>query len=145
MKTALVAALLLVTPLLARAEPPGLEAWQKNHPEASRELGTWVRAHPAAAERFFTWDGQHPEKSKAFVTWTIAHPRQNIDVFVVEHRGWPVFDEIAERHRPAAEAFMGWARRHPRAAEALMTHSGWLEWAGHHLYADAWHLEHPNR
>jgi hypothetical protein len=145
MKTALLAALLLLVPALAQAEPAGLETWQKRHPEASRELGDWVRAHPAAAERFFTWDGEHPERSKIFVTWTIAHPGLGIGAFVVEHRGWPVFDEIAERHRPAAEGFLAWTRRHPRAAEALMRHTGGLAWAGHHLYADAWHLEHPNR
>jgi hypothetical protein len=112
---------------------------------ASRELGNWVRNHPGAAERFFTWDGHHPERSRGFVTWRIAHPGDNIDVFVLSHRGWPVFDEIMEKHRPAAEAFMAWARRHPRAAEALMSHPRGLEWAGHHLYKDYWHLEHPNR
>ena len=145
MKRALLAALLLTLPVLAHAEPRGLEAWQRHHPEASRELGDWVRAHPAAAERFFTWDGRHPARAKAFVTWAIAYPRLGIDAFVLEHRGWPIFDEIALHHRPGAEAFLAWTRRHPRAAEALMNHPGGLEWAGKHLYADAWHLEHPNR
>lgn len=145
MKSLLLALAVLATPLLARAEPPGLKMWQRNHPEASRELGDWVRNHPAAAERFFTWDGRHPARSKEFVTWTILHPGENIDVFVLSHRGWPIFDEIMERHRPGAEAFMAWARRHPRAAEALMNHPRGLEWAGHHLYREYWHLETPRR
>jgi len=145
MKRALLAVLLLAAPLLASAEPAGLEHWQHRHPEASRELGDWVRAHPNAAERFFTWDGQHPARAKAFVTWTIAHPRLGIDAFVVEHRGWPIFDDIVLHHRPGAEAFMDWTRRHPRAAEALMNHPGGLAWAGEHLYKGAWHMEHPNR
>ena len=61
-------------------------------------------------------------------------------MFVATHRGWPVFDEIMERHRPAAETFMAWSRRHPQAAEALMNHPHGLEWAGHHLYAADWHM-----
>ncbi|HTN52548.1 MAG TPA: hypothetical protein VML50_09120 [Anaeromyxobacter sp.] len=144
MKKLLIAAAVLL-PALALAEPHGMEAWQHNHPEAARELGEWVRVHPAAAQLFFTWDGHHPERCREFVTWTIEHPRQNIDVFVMERRGWPVFDQIMEQHRPAAEAFMAWCRRHPRAAEALVSHPRGLEWAGHHLYAADWHMEHPNR
>lgn len=142
--TALIA-LLGLLPAMARAEPEGIERWQKNHPEASRELGEWVRVHPEAAQKFFDWDGHHPERSKEFVSWTVHHPGDNLDVFVLSHRGWPMFDEIMEKHRPAAEAFMGWARRHGPAAEALMTHPRGLEWAGHNLYQGSWHLEHPRR
>jgi len=134
---------LLMVPLAAHAEPEGLEQWQKNHPEASKELGDWVKAHPEAAEKFFEWDGHHPERSKEFVTWTINHPTDNIDVFALEHKGWQGFDKIMEHHRPAAEAFMAWARKHHDAAEKLMSHSGGLKWAGDHLYADSWHMEHP--
>ena len=141
-----VAVLIAVLPIVAfAAEPKGLEQWQKNHPEASRELGEWVKAHPEAAQLFFEWDGHHPERSKEFVTWAINHPADNIDVFVLSHKGWPYFDKIMENHRPAAEAFMAWARKHKEAAEGLMRHSKGLEWAGHHLYADYWHLEHPKR
>jgi len=136
---------LLLWPALALAEPPGLKVWQRNHPAASRELGEWVKNHPAAAERFFEWDGHHPMKSKELVTWAIDHPGENVDVFVLAHRGWPVFEEIMERHRPAAEGFVAWCRRHPQAAEALMSHPRGLEWAGRHLYAGLWHLEHPRR
>ncbi len=142
---AAIAVLVLSLPLVARAEPPGLERWDREHPEAARELGEWVKAHPDAAGRFFEWDGHHPEKSRAFVTWAIARPGEPIDVFVREHRGWPVFDVIMEKHRPAAEQFLGWARKHPKAAEALMSHPRGLEWAGHHLYKDLWHLENPRR
>lgn len=141
----LLAFAVLAIPLASRAEPAGLKAWERNHPEASRELGAWVRNHPEAAERFFTWDGRHPERSREFVTWSISHPADSVDVFVLSHRGWPVFDQIMERHRPAAEAFVGWTRRHPRAAEALMSHPRGLEWAGHHLYRSDWQLEHPRR
>jgi hypothetical protein len=41
-------------------------------------------------------------------------------------------------HQPAANAFMGWCRHHPEAAEKLMSHPGGLNWAGHHLYAAYW-------
>lgn len=119
----------------------GMEQWADRHPEAARELGEWVRAHPQAAARFFDWDGRHPAKSKEFVTWAIYHPAAPLEVFVAEHRGWPIFDEIAERHRPAAETFMFWCRRHPQAAESLMSRPGGLEWAGHHLYAGYWTME----
>lgn len=145
MKNLLIALTLLTIPLAAHAEPGGIERWDRRHPEAARELGVWVHEHPQAAERFFTWDAHHPERSREFVTWAIAHPLQNIDGFVAERRGWPVFDEIMEHHRPAAELFMAWCRRHPEAAEALMAHQRGLEWAGHHLYAEDWHLEHPMR
>ena len=122
------------------AEQPaeGLELWSQRHPEASRELGEWVKAHPQAAHLFFDWDGHHPERSKEFVTWTLAHPELNIDGFAFSHLDWEYFDKIVEKHRPAAMAFMSWARRHRAAAESLMNHPRGLEWAGHHLYQDAW-------
>jgi hypothetical protein len=128
----------------AHSPPPAsasIDRWADNHLQASQELGEWVRNHPDGAARFFEWDGHNPERSKEFVTWTLVHPSENIDAFVVTHRGWPVFDQIMERHRPAAETFMGWARRHPQAAESLMNHPRGLEWAGHHLYATYWHME----
>jgi len=70
--------------------------------------------HPDAAAQFFEWDGQHPDRSKMFVTWAIQKPHQDIDAFVRNHPGWSEFDAIMERHRPAAESFTAWARRHPR-------------------------------
>jgi hypothetical protein len=66
-------------------------------------------------------------------------------VFVVGHRNWEYFDKISESHRPAAEAFLAWARRHPEAAEDLVGHPGGLAWAGDHLYAAEWHMDHPHR
>ncbi len=129
----------------ASSPPPNrggsIEQWAQNHPEASSELGVWVRNHPQAAALFFEWDGHHPERSHEFVTWTITHPAQPIESFTNTHRGWQYFDQIMESHRPAAEAFMGWCRRHGPAAETLMNHSGGLQWAGHHLYAADWHME----
>jgi hypothetical protein len=128
----------------AHAEPPGeagLETWERNHPEASRELGDWVKAHPEAAHLFFDWDGHHPHKSKEFVAWTLAHPGDDIDVFVLSHPKWEYFDKINETHRPAAQSFMAWCRHHPKAAEALMHHERGLEWAGHHLYKAYWSME----
>ncbi len=123
----------------------GLEQWSGNHPRASEELGGWVRTHPSAATRFFEWDAHHPERAHEFVTWTIYHPEQPIEGFVATHPGWPMFDQIAMSHRPGADAFMAWCRRHPQAAEALMNHPGGLSWAGHHLYASYWHLETPGQ
>jgi hypothetical protein len=130
-------------PTAVVAPPPaaGIESWSQRFPPASQALGEWVRLHPQAAGLFFKWDGAHPERAKEFVTWAILYPGQPIGVFVAAHPGWPVFDQIAMNHRPAAEAFMGWCRTHPRAAEALMNHPRGLEWAGHHLYATYWTLE----
>jgi hypothetical protein len=130
----------------AHSSPPPsgaavIERWADNHPEASHELGEWVQHHPAAARLFFEWDAEHPARSKEFVTWAINHPAKPLEAFTATHPGWAVFDTITETHRPAAEAFMGWCRRHPRAAEALMHHSRGLEWAGHHLYAASWEME----
>ncbi len=138
-------ALAVLLPTVALAEPPGLDMWSRNHPVASRELGGWVKGHPRAARLFFEWDGTHPERSHAFVTWAITHPAQPIRAFIATHPGWPTFDQIAASHRPAANAFMGWCRRHPRAAEALMNHPGGLRWAGDHLYAEYWALKRPLR
>ena len=144
MRTAALSTLVLLAGC-ATAPPPrpanAIDVWAGNHPEAARELGEWVRAHPQAASLFFRWDGEHPIKSHDFVTWTITHPGQNLDAFVIAHPGWPYFDQIMERHRPAAEAFMFWARRHPAAAEALMNHPRGLEWAGRHLYQGYWRME----
>ena len=144
MKRMLVAVAALV-PALALAEPPGLDMWSKNHPQASVELGNWVRNHPDAARKMFEWDGTHPERSKAFVTWSIMHPAQPIETFIALHPDWPMFDQIVGTHRPAANAFMAWSRRHPQAAETLMNHPGGLRWAGEHLYAEYWSLERPRQ
>jgi hypothetical protein len=130
-------------------EPHGgkaaIEQWSGNHPAASQELGGWVQTHPDAAAKFFEWDSHHPERAHEFVTWTIYHPNQPIEGFVVTHPGWQYFDQISMHHRPAADAFMIWCRRHAQAAEALMNHPGGLYWAGHHLYASYWHMEQPGQ
>lgn len=141
----LVAAAVLLVPLAVLAEPPGLDMWSKNHPQASVELGNWVRNHPQAARLFFEWDGTHPVRSREFVTWAIRHPVAPIQAFISTHPGWPLFDEIVASHRPAANTFMDWCRRHPQAAEALMFHPGGLRWAGEHLYAEYWSLERPRQ
>lgn len=121
--------------------PGGLEAWERHHPEASRELGAWVKAHPHAARKLFAWDAGHPERSREFVTWAITHPGEGVGLFAGTHRGWRTFDDLVLNHRPAANDFIAWCRRHPRAAEALMNHPGGLDWAGRHLYAGFWSLE----
>ncbi len=122
-----------------------IEQWSANNPQASEELGQWVQGHPDAARRFFEWDAQHPDRAHEFVTWTIYHPAQPIEGFVATHPGWPIFDDIAMHHRPAADSFMVWCRRHPQSAERLMSHPGGLAWAGHHLYASSWHMETPGQ
>ena len=129
------------TIVLAAPGPNGLEGWERHHPAAAQDLGGWVKGHPAAARQFFDWDAQHPERSHAFVTWAIQHPGAGIQAFAVEHPGWPFFDQIMKSHAPAANAFMGWCRKHPEAAETLMNHPGGLDWAGRHLYAGAWSME----
>lgn len=143
----LVAALSLavLAPALARAEPPGLDLWSRNHARASRELGAWVQHHPQAARMIFEWDGTHPQRSREFVTWAVANPGAPVRAFLATHPGWPTFDRIAATHRPATNRFMGWCRRHPGAAEALVAHPGGLRWAGDHLYAERWQLKHPRR
>ncbi|MGZ3459584.1 MAG: hypothetical protein ACXU86_13910 [Archangium sp.] len=112
--------------------PAGIEQWNANHPEASRELCVWVSGHPDAARRLFDWEAHHPDGAHEFVSWAITHPGEGIGAFVSAHPHWSDFDFITETHRPAANAFIAWCRRHPRAAEALMNHPGGLEWAARH-------------
>ena len=130
---------------VAERREEGIERWAGNHPDAARELGVWVQTHPQAAALFLEWDGHNPERSHEFVTWVITYPAQPIEGFVATHPGWPYFARIMESHRPAAEAFMAWCRRHPQAAEALMNHPGGLDWAGRHLYASSWHMDNPGQ
>lgn len=125
-------------PVRAAQSEPGLQGWERAHPEASRDLGAWVHEYPEAARRFFEWDAAHPERAHAFVTWSITHRAEGIRAFEETHRGWEHFDVIMRDHQAAANAFMGWCRRHPDAAEALMSHPGGLNWAGHHIYASQW-------
>ena len=121
----------------------GMEMWAQNHPDASRELGEWVRRHPEAAHLLFDWDGHHHDQARHFVIWTIGHPNQGIDDFSMEHSDrWDEFDAIMQTHRPAAMEFMSWCRARHGAAESLMNHPRGLEWAGHHLYPDAWMMNH---
>jgi hypothetical protein len=149
MATRLVTALAATVMLYGCAHAPrgeaSIEEWSQNHPVASHELGVWVQNHPDAAAKFFEWDGHHPDRAHELVTWTIYHPTQPIDGFVATHPGWQYFDQIALHHRPGADAFMAWCRRHPQPAERLMSHPGGLSWAGHHLYASSWHMEQPGQ
>lgn len=131
--------------MVSAPAPIGLDAWEHDHPEASRELGAWVKAHPHAARKLFGWDAHHPERSKAFVTWAITQRGEGIGAFAQTHPRWESFDELMLHHRPAANAFIGWCRRHPGAAEALMNHPGGLDWVGRHLYAGSWDLATPPR
>jgi hypothetical protein len=124
------------------AKEESLDIWSTNHPEASRDLGVWVQKHPEAAARFFKWDARHAGAAKAFVTWSIAHPGADMDEFAFSHREWDEFNWIMEHHHPAANAFMQWCRKHPRAAESLMNHPGGLDWAGRHLYQASWDMKH---
>lgn len=109
-----------------------LETWNENHPEAARELCAWANAHPQAATRLFDWEGTHEARAHEFVDWAVVHPHQGLDTFVSEHPRWDEFDFVTETHRPAANAFIAWARRHPEAAQALMNHPGGLKWAARH-------------
>ena len=67
------------------------------------------------------------------VVWAITHPGENIDFFISQHPGWADFDGLAVTHRPAADAFIQWCRRHPEASQELMDHPNGLHWAGNHL------------
>jgi hypothetical protein len=133
-----------LTSLAFAADEP-VERWSEHHPEASKALGLWVKAHPEAAAKFFDWDGHHPERSQEFVTWTIDHPSERVGKFVHMHADEPYLDELMRVHHDAAEEFMVWCRNHPEAARALMAHPKGLEWAGHHLYKEYWHLEEPGK
>ena len=116
----------------ARGGAASLESWNENHPEAARELCGWASAHSQAATRLFEWEGTHPERAREFVDWAVIHPHQGLDTFVSEHPRWSDFDFITETHRPAATAFIAWARHHPEAAQALVNHPGGLKWAARH-------------
>jgi hypothetical protein len=130
----------------AQPRPPpsghdSIESWERRHPAASKDLGTWVHEHPQAAERFFTWDSRHPGAAESFVDWSLAHRGADIDDFAVHHRSWDEFNSIMEHHRPAANAFMAWCRKHPDASQELMHHPAGLYWAGTHLYHSYWDMK----
>ena len=123
------------TPAVANpAARIAIDRWADSYPQAAADLGTWARNHHEAARKFFEWDGSHPEKSRTFVTWAITRRGEGIDLFVAGHPNWPAFDRIMERHRPAAQTFVAWCRRHPNAAEAIVANPQGLKWAGNHIY-----------
>lgn len=132
----MLAALLTVGAAGCAHHPSKAEAsigrWNEHHPEAARDLCQWVGAYPDASRRLFEWESNHPERAHDFVTWAIHHPNQGVGAFVDAHPGWSNLDFLAETHRPGANAFLDWCRRHPRAAEALMNHPDGLQWASHH-------------
>lgn len=131
-------------PAAAPVMPPNseepIDQWSGSHAETAGALGEWVKAHPAAARLVFEWDGKHPERSREFVMWALAHPGEGVDDFVRQHPRWPVFDRLIKSHKPATEAFLAWARRHPPGAEALMRHARGLQWVGYHLYSGSWEM-----
>jgi len=122
-----------------------LEQWAHKHPEASTELGNWVKKHPRAAHRLFEWDAKHPERSQELVNWALVHQRENLRVFMAEHRSWPEIEEFTSHHADAMEEYLFWCRNHAAAAKSLMAHSGGLSWAGNHLYKEYWNMETPGK
>jgi hypothetical protein len=149
--TAVMIGILLLFGCVAAVPPPDatsaargavvIDRWSDRYPEASQALGDWVARHPAAARKFFEWDSNHTGRAHDFVTWTIFNRNRSIDEFVRAHPQWPVFQEIMDRHRPAAESFANWCRHFPDAAESLMNHPGGLDWAGRHLYRAYWQMK----
>jgi hypothetical protein len=110
--------------------PPGLQTWAQRHPEAAQELSIWEHQHPQAAAKLYDWDQRHPDRAFELVNWAIAHPNENVDAFVMTHPGWGGIDRMLEVHRPAAEMFLVWCRRHPPAAQELASQPGGIAWAG---------------
>ncbi len=122
--------------LSAKAGDP-LEKWEKNNPDASRELGKWVSKHKDAAHYIFEWDGSHHEKAEALVKWAVKHPSENLAKFHRQHKDWPELDEIEKTHKRAFEEFLIWCKNYTDAANALMEHPNGLKWAGDHLWREA--------
>ncbi len=129
--------------VVAPTPVPPIEVWAQNHPAASEALGMWVRNHSPAASWMFEWDGAHPWKARELVEWALVHPGEAVPVFVSQHPGWPEFDTFAMNHVPAMHNFLEWCRRFPEASRLLVAHEGGLRWAGYHLYATEWHMDHP--
>ena len=133
----------------ARRAPPSsgarghdaIESWERRHPAAAKDLGNWVHEHPQAAERIFMWDSHHPGAAESFVEWSLAKPSADIDDFAGTHHSWEEFNALMEHHRPAANAFMAWCRRHPEASRELMHYPAGLHWAGTHLYHSYWDMK----
>jgi hypothetical protein len=75
------------------------------------------------------------------VDWALRYPGADIDQFAASHRAWDDFNWVMEHHRPAANAFLAWCRRHPEASRELMRHPAGLHWAGTHLYQSYWDMK----
>ena len=126
------------TPKQTAKDVAALKQWETTYQQAASDLGSWVIDKPAAAKLFFAWDGKHPAKTKEFVTWATTKPNESLDMFVTANPKWPLFDKIAANHKEAAEAFVEWCRKYPKAAEELMNHPKGLHWVGNHQYKAYW-------
>jgi len=127
------------------AEPTGLDHWQSKHPNASPSLGEWVKRYPDPAKLFFDWAGQHNDHAKEFVLWTTRNPRKPLENFIQHHPHMDYFQQMTKDNRPAFDAFMGWCRRYPEAANAIMTHTEGMQWISKHMSEAVFRLQHPKR
>lgn len=131
----------------AKAEKPGrgekrMMKWAKNHAEAAKDLEAWMKSDEKAAVAFFEWEGHHGKEAKQFVHWSIENKDKSLEDYEATHAAkgkkaepakWVAFDKVMNDHKAAATSFMGWARKHPKAAEDLMKHPKGLLWAGTHI------------
>jgi len=119
-----------------------IKRWVKHHKQAADELEDWIKANEEASKLMFEWEATHPKASKKWVHWAIEHKDGSLEDFEKTHAAtekkkepawWVSFDKLMNDHKSAAEGFMAWARKHPKAAESLMKHHKGLHWASTHV------------
>jgi hypothetical protein len=119
-----------------------IKKWAHSHAEAAKDLDAWMKANGDAAALIVEWEGQHPKAAKKFVHFHIEHKDKGLADFESGHAAtakhkepemWVHFDKLMNDHKAAADSFIEWVRKHPKAAEDLMKHRQGLKWAGHHM------------
>jgi hypothetical protein len=115
-----------------------VDAWASRFPDAQRELRAWVKSYPETAERIFEWDDTETAQVKVLVEWAITHPYESIYAFLLNKHEWGQLHTILEaQQREGLDAFLGWCRRAPQAADELVAHPRGLAWSGEHLFSES--------
>lgn len=93
-------------------------SWVRNNPDAAEAFCGWADEDPDAASALLKWEADHPQQAREMIGWAVEHPNANGDQYLKSHPGI-AGEELLRRLSNSTTGLLDWARRFPRAAEAL--------------------------
>jgi hypothetical protein len=114
-------------------------AHQPARPDAPpQSLVTWADKNPLAAQELCTWERQNPQQALRLAQWVRDEPVRSVNAlqFAATHPGFSAAMDPTWRGQvpmpgdPAIAHLLGWASRHPDAAQEIDASA--LQWTADH-------------